>query len=191
MPKLFICVPPRTHRLPVGNLAQASLVVAAVLSLAVLPALAQTSSSSSPARSLSVEGSAEMHIAPDTALVTTGVTTEGDTAAAALAANSAALAKVIAAIRGFGVESKDLQTSTLSLAPRYYRPEKPTASDRPRIIGALGKGETLVSPAHYASDHYLYAPSQLAQPEGCLIGAVAMRPGTVDDEQRVSGPCSQ
>lgn len=140
MPKPFKCVPPRTHLLPVGHLARAGLVLAAVLSLNVLPALAQAPSAP-PARTLSVDGSAEMHIAPDTALVTTGVTTEGDTAAAALVANSAALAKVIAAIRAFGVEPKDLQTSTLSLTPRYYRPEKPTAADRPRIIGYTASNE--------------------------------------------------
>src|SRR5215469_15617933 len=121
---------PQTHLLPHGHLA--GLALAAALLLGALPAAAQTPSTA-PTRSLSVEGSAEVHVAPDTALVTSGVVTEGDTAAAALSANSAALAKVIAAIRSFGVESKDLQTSGLSLTPRYYRQEKPT--DRPRIIG--------------------------------------------------------
>jgi len=125
---------PPTHLLPNSHLAKAGLVLAAILSLGVLSTSAQTPSAAPPpARTLSVEGSAEVHIVPDTALVTIGVATDGDTGAAALSANSAALAKVIAAIRAFGVESKDLQTSGLSLTPRYSRQEKPT--DRPRIIG--------------------------------------------------------
>ena len=132
MPKPSMYLRPQTHLLPHGHLA--GLALAAGLLLGALPAAAQTPSIA-PTRTLSVEGNAEVHVAPDTALVTSGVVTEGDTAAAALSANSAALAKVIAAIRSFGVESKDLQTSGLSLTPRYYRPEKPTASDRPRIIG--------------------------------------------------------
>jgi uncharacterized protein len=134
MPKPAKCLPPGTHLLPKRHLAKAALVLAAILSLAVPPASAQAPSAAAPpARTLSVDGSAEVHVVPDTALVTTGVATDGDTAAAALSANSTAVAKVIAAIRAFGVESKDLQTSTLSLTPRYSRPEKPT--DRPRITG--------------------------------------------------------
>jgi uncharacterized protein YggE len=103
----------------------------AALFLATSPAAAQTV----PARTLNIAGSAEAHAVPDVALVSTGVVTESDTAAAALKANNAALAKVLDAIRSFGVEAKDLQTSALSLEARYYRPDKPSATDRPRIIG--------------------------------------------------------
>jgi uncharacterized protein YggE len=103
----------------------------AALFLAVAPASAQTAS----ARTLNIAGSGEVHAAPDAALISTGVVTEGDTAAAALRANSAAVAKVVDAIRSFGVEAKDVQTIGLSLEPRYYRPDKPSATDKPHIIG--------------------------------------------------------
>jgi uncharacterized protein YggE len=103
----------------------------AALFLAVAPASAQTTS----ARTLNIAGSGEVHAAPDAALISTGVVTEGDTAAAALRANSAAVAKVVDAIRSFGVEAKDVQTIGLSLEPRYYRPDKPSATDKPHIIG--------------------------------------------------------
>src|SRR6516162_2833384 len=92
MPKPSMYLWPQTHLLSHGHLAGVAL--AATLLLGALPAAAQTPSTA-PTRTLSVEGSAEVHVAPDTALVTTGVATEGDTAAAALSANSAALAKVI------------------------------------------------------------------------------------------------
>jgi uncharacterized protein len=103
----------------------------AALFLSIAPVAAQTV----PARTLNIAGNAEVHAVPDAVLVSTGVVTEGETAAAALKANSAALAKVVDAIRSSGVEGKDLQTSGLSLQARTYRPEKPSATDRPRIIG--------------------------------------------------------
>jgi uncharacterized protein len=105
---------------------------AAALVLAVAPASAQTAAA---VRTLDIVGSAQVHVAPDAALISTGVVTEGDTAAAALKANSAAVAKVVEAIRSFGVEVKDLQTNGLSLAARNYRPDKPSATDKPHIIG--------------------------------------------------------
>jgi uncharacterized protein YggE len=103
----------------------------AVLFLSIAPASAQTV----PARTLNIAGSAEVHAVPDAALVSTAVVTESDTAAAALKANSATVAKVLDVIRLFGVEAKDLQTGGLSLEARTYRPDKPSATDRPHVIG--------------------------------------------------------
>jgi uncharacterized protein YggE len=122
------------------HLPSACVAVTAALLLSVSPASAQAV----PARTLNIAGNGEVHAVPDAALVSTGVVTESDTAAAALKANSAALAKVIDAIRSFGVEAKDLQTSGLSLEARSYRPEKPSATDRPRIIGYTAANEVTV-----------------------------------------------
>jgi uncharacterized protein YggE len=116
------------------HLTKTGLAFAAILCLGTLPAPAQMAQTPPP-RTITVEGSAEIHVAPDMALVTTGVTTDGDTAAAALTANSTALAKVIEAIRGFGVESKDLQTFGLALSPRYNHPSASSPNEKPRIIG--------------------------------------------------------
>jgi uncharacterized protein len=119
------------------HLSTAGVALAVVLSLCVAPVAAQPVA----ARTLSIAGHAEVHAVPDAALVSTGVVTEGETAAAALKANSAALAKVVDAIRSSGVEGRDLQTSGLSLQARTYRPEKPSATDRPRIIGYTAANE--------------------------------------------------
>jgi uncharacterized protein len=51
---------------------------------------------------------------------------------------------VLDAIASFGVEAKDRQTSGLSLEARSYRPEKPSATDRPRIIGYTAANEVTV-----------------------------------------------
>jgi uncharacterized protein YggE len=131
--------PPTMH--PWGaRLSCARVVLTAALFLSIAPASAQTV----PARTLSIAGNAEVHAVPDAALVSTGVVTESETAAAALKSNSAALSKVLDAIRSFGVEAKDLQTSGLSLEARYYRPEKPSATDRPRIIGYTAANQITV-----------------------------------------------
>jgi uncharacterized protein len=117
-----------THR------TKTSLVFAAILCIGTLPARAQTAQTPPP-RTITVEGSAEIHVAPDMALVTTGVTSDGDTAAAALTANSTTLAKVIEAIRAFGIESKDLQTFGLALSPRFTHPSASSPNEKSRIIG--------------------------------------------------------
>ena len=60
--------------------------------------------------------------APDLALFSAGVTTQGKTAAEALTANSADMNKVIAALKKAGIADKDIQTSNLSLNPVYGQP---------------------------------------------------------------------
>src|SRR5437016_3977389 len=125
---------------PPSTLSKVSLALMTALVLAIAPASAQTA----PARTLTIAGNADVHAAPDAALVAIGVVTESETAAAALKANSAALAKVLEAVRALGVEAKDLQTRGLSLEARYYRPDKPGPADRPRIIGYTAANEVTV-----------------------------------------------
>jgi hypothetical protein len=68
---------------------------------------------------ITVTGEGEVTAAPDMADVGIGVVTDEATAAAALQANSQALAAVIDGLKKDGIESRDLQTSGLSLDPRY------------------------------------------------------------------------
>jgi len=56
---------------------------------------------------------------PDVAVFSAGVTTQGETAAAALAENSRTMTQVIAALRRAGIEERDIQTSNLSISPIY------------------------------------------------------------------------
>jgi len=84
---------------------------------------------------VSGQGSAEM--APDMALLQLTVMREAGTARAALDANSAAMAEVIAALRKQGIEERDLQTTGFSIQPKYVYPSpKSQGEDRtPRIVG--------------------------------------------------------
>lgn len=91
-----------------------SLLLAAVLSL---PAAAWAET---PAPALiTVTGEGIVRAAPDQAMLMIGVTTQADTAAAAMAANSTALATVLARLTEAGIAERDMQTSNLSINPNW------------------------------------------------------------------------
>jgi uncharacterized protein YggE len=90
----------------------AAAVVAAVL--LVTPALAQVI----PPAAISVTGDATVSVPPDQALIDGGVTSEAKTAREASDANNTAMGKVLLALKGAGIEEKDVQTSRLSLQPQ-------------------------------------------------------------------------
>ena len=73
-------------------------------------------------RTLNVSGTGEALAQPDTAVVTLGVITEAKEAGDALKQNSTQMAAVIEALIDAGIESKDIQTQTIRLSPRYERP---------------------------------------------------------------------
>ena len=68
---------------------------------------------------LTVTGEGMTEVAPDLATLSIGVTTTGETAAEALAANSAALDAVLQRLKAAGVEDRDLQTANLSVNPNW------------------------------------------------------------------------
>lgn len=79
---------------------------------APLPALADTAT-------ITVTGEASVPVQPDLATLSLGVTTQGDTASDAMAANTAALSGVLDRLRAAGIADRDLQTSNLSLNPNW------------------------------------------------------------------------
>jgi hypothetical protein len=103
--------------------------IVAVSSFALLtaaPALAETVP---PA--ISVVGEASVSVPPDMARIEGGVTSEAKTAREASEANNVAMGKVLLALKGAGIEEKDVQTSRLSLQPQYA-PNRPSPN---MIIG--------------------------------------------------------
>ena len=87
---------------------------------------------------------------PDLAVFSAGVVTQGTNAAEALAANSRQMERVVDAIKRAGIAERDIQTSSISLQPRYSNPERdamirarelrepyvpPVNPSPPRIIG--------------------------------------------------------
>lgn len=82
----------------------------------VLPVAA--ASETAPAL-MTVTGEGEAVAVPDMASLSLGVATRGTTAAKALGANSTALAAVLAQLAADGIAPRDIQTSGLSVSPRY------------------------------------------------------------------------
>jgi uncharacterized protein YggE len=71
---------------------------------------------------VSAEGRSERM--PDLAVFNAGVTTQGKTAGEALAGNSAAMTRVIAALKRAGIADRDIQTSNLGINPIYAEPRR-------------------------------------------------------------------
>ena len=93
----------------------AALTVAIIAgTLLAAPALAQLT----PPAAISVIGEATVSVAPDLALIDGGVTSEAKTAREASDANNTAMGKVLLALKGAGIDEKDVQTSRLSLQPQ-------------------------------------------------------------------------
>ena len=96
--------------------------------------------------SLSAEGRSDR--VPDLAMFSAGVVSHGVTASEALGANSRQMDRVIAALKRSGIADRDIQTSSISLSPRWSNPEADAqriaretrqpyvpSNEPPRIIG--------------------------------------------------------
>ena len=131
-----------------------SFVAFACLTLAAASASAQTAPTvqvsplgpSSALLSLSAEGRSNR--VPDLAVFSAGVVTHGATAAEALGTNSRQMDRVVAALKRSGITDRDIQTSSISLSPRWNNPEAEAqriaretrqpyvpSNEPPRIIG--------------------------------------------------------
>ncbi len=124
---------------PIPTRALPRLLVLAPLALVLAPltvpaALAQATDAAAPAPqagTISVTGRGEASGAPDMAVISLGVQTEGEDAAGTLAANNEKQAAVLAALKEAGVEARDLQTSGLSLSQRMSYPD----GQAPQLVG--------------------------------------------------------
>ena len=119
--------------------------IATALLLVALLAGVQANAADNPARIL-VSGEGSSEVAPDMALLQLTVTREADTARAALDANSAAMAEVLAAMQQLGIAKRDLQTSNFSIQPRYHHPRPEPSGERkpPRITGYIVRNSLAV-----------------------------------------------
>lgn len=84
-----------------------------------------------PKRILSLSAAGAVKAAPDEVTISTGVTSEAPTAREALEKNSAAMTRVVEAMKADGVDPKDIQTTDFSVQPIY--PERKGSEQR--IIG--------------------------------------------------------
>lgn len=86
---------------------------------------------------ITVSASGRATSVPDLANVTLGVQSQAATARAALDANNKVMSDVLAALKGFGVAGKDMQTSDLNVAPQFFYPQNNRSGtpEAPSIVG--------------------------------------------------------
>jgi uncharacterized protein YggE len=102
-------------RIPVIALISAILAVPPIL---VAPAALAAGDNLGP-RTISVSGQGDVRAAPDEATLSAGVVTQATTAADALSANTRAMNRVFATLKGLGIPDKAMQTNEFSVSPQY------------------------------------------------------------------------
>ena len=112
-----------------------ALSIACIVVLAASPALAADGPSVALGDTLlTVTADGKSTQTPDIANFSAGITTVGKTASIAMAANAAAMSRVIDALKSAGIADRDVQTSNLSLNPVFDNGMQ-RDSDHPRITG--------------------------------------------------------
>ena len=107
-------------------------ILLACMLAAAAPANAQQPPPPLPPARVIVTGEGSITVAPDYAEITSGVTTQAKTAKDATAANSKAMAAIIAALQNAGIAQNDIQTSRFSVSPVYGSPQPNSA---PKLVG--------------------------------------------------------
>ncbi len=103
---------------PVALLAATGLAVAAFAGVFAPSGAHSASRSDATSGGITVSGTGSVTVIPDRAEFSFGTVSEARTAAAALAAGSQAVSRVIDALKKAGVAKADIQTSEVSLSPR-------------------------------------------------------------------------
>ena len=96
---------------------------------------------------ITIEGMGEVVARPDTALVTSGVTSQGATAREALNANTADMAKLIETLKAAGIADRDIQTAGFSVSPNYVYSQEVDANGYslpPRINGYIVSNQVTI-----------------------------------------------
>lgn len=92
---------------------------------------------------ISVTGIGTVNAAPDMATINLTVLREAPTSREALSANNTAMNDVLSAMKEFGIEDKDLQTSNFSIHPRYVYPKNNNDQQQPPKIVAYQVSNSL------------------------------------------------
>jgi len=120
-------------------------------------------SADTPQRTITVSGNGTASSTPTRATVSFGVQTQAASAQAALAANGAAMRKVIAALQS--ADAKDLQTETVSLSPTFADDQQVqgyTALNSVSATVTYAAAGSTIDAAVEAGANQVYGPSPLA-----------------------------
>lgn len=127
-------------------------------------------------RAITVSGTGSVHVVPDRAQFSFGVTTQGASASSALSANSEFARKLISALKVAGVAKADIQTEAVMLSPAY-------SDDGSTIVGYtatnsvsatlrdLGKAGSIVDAAVAAGANQVSGPALVPSDQDALYRA--------------------
>ena len=136
------------------------LLVAAGLAGVLRPDGAGAADPATAPDTVTVTGTGSVSAVPDRAEISAGVETRAATAKAALAANGAAMQKVIAALRGNG--GSDVTTQTVSLSTAFDQNGQPNGFVASNVASAqtsLAGAGALIDAAVAAGANTVYGPS--------------------------------
>jgi hypothetical protein len=100
--------------------------------LAARPILATEGTTTTAEHTISVTGTGKVLLSPDIADLRLGVSSTARTVKEARNEAASKMTAVIAALKGLGIDDKDIQTTTLSLQPTY---DYSTNTNPPRLTG--------------------------------------------------------
>jgi uncharacterized protein len=115
-----------------------------------------------PREGITVTGVGRVETTPNEALFSLGVSTDGATARAALAANSEAMRRVLAALDAAGIDDKDVRTETVSVGPDYDGQSSSGYTARNSVsvrIRDLAKAAAVLDAASRAGANEVYGPT--------------------------------
>ena len=138
------------------------LIVSALLILAVLASCAPQApaSSSDIQRQINVTGVGEVALVPDLAYINLGVRSQSEDIGEAFNENNAQAQEISEALKQFGVEAKDIQTSAFNVYPQqFYGPQGP--------MGPEDQGTTM-----YVVENTVYVTVRNLQDLSTLLNAV-------------------
>jgi len=113
--------------------------IATLLSATALTAVQAQTAPTAP--QITVTGEGVVDGVPDIATLSLGVTTVGDSAAAAMAANTEALNAVMTRLKAAGIADRDMQTTNLSINPNWSGYD---SGQRQRIDGYTASNQLTV-----------------------------------------------
>jgi uncharacterized protein YggE len=112
---------------------------------------------------ITVTGTGHVQAIPDEAEFSVGVTTKGQTAREALAANSARMRELIDALKGAGVAERDMQTQDVSVGANYEVDGKQGGYSARNSLSVritdLDRASAILDAASRAGANEVYGPS--------------------------------
>ncbi|MFC6632091.1 SIMPL domain-containing protein [Microbulbifer taiwanensis] len=154
--------------------------LSAIALLAVLATACGSDHPGEPGTLVSISANGEASKVPDVANISAGMVTEAEDSEKAMRDNAEQMDKLIKAIKKAGIDDKDVQTSGISLSPRYHyqQDRKPqitgyiarnTVSIKVRELEKLGK---ILDDLAAAGANQIHGPSlEIGEPEPVMAEA--------------------